>query len=510
VWRRRLHLGVRAKLIGAFILTIGTVVIGMILFLQWSFGRGFLDYLHQTEARHLEAIEGMLAQQYTACGDWQFLRNNARRWFRLLATLYGQSALDPTRPPQDHPWPPCDAMPEDGPEPLSHRPSRDALFDGEPGPVQRRPRSFPADILLLGPRLSVLDAEHQLVVGGGRHASAAHATLRPIRQGDRIVGWLRLTPLRAVTDRLDRRFLRRQSEAFSLIAVVAMALAVGVSACLARHFLAPVTELAHGTRALIAGQFGTRLRVASRDELGQLARDFNTLAHTLAHNEQTRRHMTADIAHELRTPLAILQGEIEALADGVRPCDAAALQSLHTEVLTLHTLVEDLYHLSLSDLGALTYRKAPVDLTVILANALHAFADRWAEKHLTLQRPFQAEAPVQVCADAERLSQLFTNLFENTLRYTDPGGQIRVWYTTQSDAVTIHVQDSAPGVPEDALPKLFDRWYRVETSRNRASGGTGLGLAICKNIVDAHEGKIWAQPSPLGGLWIQILLPLDA
>jgi two-component system sensor histidine kinase BaeS len=490
VWQRRLSLGVRSKLIGAFILTNGTVVIGMILFLQWSFGRGFLDYLHQTEVRHLDAIEGMLVQQYATCGDWQFLRHNPRRWFRLLMTLSRQSTPDLAQPPQDHPWPPCDTMP-----------------DGEPGHLPRRPpSSLPADLLLLGPRLSVLDVEHQLVVGG-RHESA-HATLRPIRQGDRVIGWLRLAPLPAVTDEVDRRFLTRQSQALSLIAVVAMALAVGVSVCLARHFLAPVTELTHGTRALIAGQFATRIRIASGDELGQLARDFNTLAYTLAHNEQARRHVTADIAHELRTPLAILRGEIEALADGVRSYDAAALQSLHTEVLTLHTLVEDLYHLSLSDLGALTYRKTPVDLAAILATALHAFADRWAEKHLTLEGPCQDDAPVRVFADAERLSQLFTNLFENTLRYTDPGGQIRVWYEQHDDVVAIHAQDSAPGVPEEALPKLFERWYRVETSRNRASGGTGLGLAICKNIVEAHEGKIRAQPSPLGGLWIQILLPV--
>jgi two-component system sensor histidine kinase BaeS len=376
--------------------------------------------------------------------------------------------------------------------------------DGESGPLPRRPPPFPDDLLLLGPRLSVLDAEHQLVVGGRRES--AHATLRPIRQDDRVVGWLRLTPLPAVTDELDRRFLTEQSQAFSLIAAVAMALAVGVSVCLARHFLAPVTDLTHGTRALIAGQFTTRIRVASGDELGKLARDFNTLAQTLSSNEQARRHVTADIAHELRTPLAILRGEIEALADGIRTCDAAALQSLHTEVLRLHTLVEDLYHLSLSDLGALTYRKAPLDLAALLANAVHAFADRWAEQHLTLEE--SCWAPVWVFADEERLSQLFTNLFENTLRYTDPGGQIHVWYEQQADTVAIHVQDSAPGVPEDALPKLFERWYRVETSRNRSSGGTGLGLAISKNIVEAHEGKIWAEPSPLGGLWIQILLPV--
>jgi two-component system sensor histidine kinase BaeS len=299
----------------------------------------------------------------------------------------------------------------------------------------------------------VLDAEHQLVVGGRR--DSAHATLRPIRQHDRVIGWLRLTPLPAVTDELDRRFLAKQSQAFTLIAVVAMVLAVSVSVCLARHFLAPVTDLTRGTRALIAGQFATRLRVASGDELGQLARDFNTLAQTLAHNEQARRQMTADVAHELRTPLAILRGEIEALADGIRICDAMALQSLHTEVLTLQTLVEDLYQLSLSDLGALTYRKASIDLAALLTHILHAFADRWTAKRLTLEGPGQAAAPVRVFADAERLSQLFTNLFENTLRYTDPGGQIRVWYEPQTNAVAIHVQDSAPGVPEDALPSCL-------------------------------------------------------
>lgn len=523
-WPLHIHLGVMSKLIGAFILTNGAVVIGMILFLHWSFGRGFLDYLHQTEVRHLDAIEGTLAQQYAECGDWQFLRHNPRRWFRLLGTLYGQGTPDPARrTPHDYSWPPCDAMPDGAPG--SHRPPprpsdwgprapydhpwppRDAMPDGAPGPLPRRPPPLPDDLLLLGPRLSVLNAEHQLVVGGWR--ASPHATLRPIRQGDRVVGWLRLTPLAAITNEQDRRFLTQQSQAFSLIAVVAMALAVSVSVCLARHFLAPITELAHGTRALIAGQFATRIRVASEDELGQLARGFNTLAHTLAHNDQARRQVTADIAHELRTPLAILRGEIEALADGVRTYDAAALQSLHTEVLRLHTLVEDLSHLALSDLGALTYRKAPIDLAATLANALHAFEERWAEKHLTLKGPRLDEAPVRVLADADRLSQLFTNLFENTLRYTDPGGQIHVWYEQQANAVAIHVQDSAPGVPEDALPKLFDRWYRVETSRNRAHGGTGLGLAICKNIVEAHEGKIWAQPSPLGGLWIQILVPVE-
>src|SRR5262245_37894315 len=123
MWQRRLHLGVRSKLIGAFILTNGTVVVGMVLFLHWNFGRGFLDYLHQTEVRHLDAIEAALARQYAVCGDWQFLRHNPRRWFHLLETIYGQSTTEAAqRTPHDPLWSPCDARPDSGPGSRPHHP----------------------------------------------------------------------------------------------------------------------------------------------------------------------------------------------------------------------------------------------------------------------------------------------------------------------------------------------------------------------------------------------------
>jgi two-component system sensor histidine kinase BaeS len=274
--------------------------------------------------------------------------------------------------------------------------------------------------------------------------------------------------------------------------------------------LAPIQALLAGTRALTAGQFAMHLRVTSGDELGQLATDFNLLAQTLEKNENMRRQWTADISHELRTPLAILRGEIEALQDGIRPYNADTLQSLHAEVLRLHTLVNDLYELSLSDLGALHYRKASVDLAAVLDEAIAAFRERFASKEMTVEVPGAQGSPVYVFADRARVHQLLSNLLENTLRYTDPGGRLHMWYVRQEQAVVLHVQDSAPGVSPEALPHLFDRFYRTDTSRTRLPGGAGLGLAICKNIVEAHGGQIGAQPSPLGGLWIQVTFPVSA
>jgi two-component system sensor histidine kinase BaeS len=478
------------KLLLAFLVTNVTVILLMVVMMRWSFARGFLHYIHQTEMRRLDALVTTLAQAYAEQEDWRFLRHNPRRWRQLLGAEQSQRAEGQVPTLSDDMPPPNEAS----------RPAR----RGASPPLRYRPD----DPLNLRLRLGVLDAAKQVVIGNPQ--SRPGDTLRPITYAGETVGWLRISPLQTITDELDRHFLAQQSRAFVLIITVSLALAAGVSILLAHHLLAPVRDLANGTRALAAGRFSTRLHVTSGDELGQLATDFNLLAHTLERNEHMRRQLTADISHELRTPLSILHGEIEALQDGIRPCNADTLQSLHSEVVRLNTLVNDLYELSLSDLGALHYRKATIDLGTVLDDALVAYRERLASKNIAIEAALMPHAPVIVFADAERLHQLFTNLLENTLRYTDPGGRLWVWYARHEKTVVIHFQDSAPGVPADALPKLFDRFYRADTARTRSQGGAGLGLAICKNIVEAHGGEICAQPSPLGGVWMQLTLPVSA
>jgi two-component system sensor histidine kinase BaeS len=215
----------------------------------------------------------------------------------------------------------------------------------------------------------------------------------------------------------------------------------------------------------------------------------------------------ADISHELRTPLAVLRGELEAIQDGVRKMSMESLASLQSEVAILTKLVDDLYQLSLSDAGALAYRKEETDAVHLIQLAEAAFRERFHAKQLHLTSTLPDKAPI--FGDPHRLSQLFNNLLENSLRYTDSGGGLDIIATRRDKCLQVYFQDSAPGLNEEQLLRIFERFYRTEGSRNRASGGSGLGLAICQNIVEAHGGKIRAEHSPTGGIRIILQLPLS-
>jgi two-component system sensor histidine kinase BaeS len=271
--------------------------------------------------------------------------------------------------------------------------------------------------------------------------------------------------------------------------------------------LRPVRQVAQASHRLAAGDYGVRVpERRSNDEVGQLSRDFNQLAHTLQRNEAMRREFMADVSHELRTPLGVLNGELEAMEDGVRPLDRSALGGLRGEVATLHKLVDDLYELSLADVGALSYRKAELELGELLRATASAFSERLAASGLSLALDLPP-SPLPVFGDERRLRQLFNNLFENSCRYTDTGGRLQVRARREGADTVIDFQDSAPGASAEQLPRLFDRFFRAEASRNRRSGGAGLGLSICQRIVEAHEGRIEALASELGGLWLRVQLP---
>jgi len=283
-----------------------------------------------------------------------------------------------------------------------------------------------------------------------------------------------------------------------------LVLAAVVAMVLARAFLLPVKRLAEATHRLAAGAYDTRVAVRSGDEIGGLGEDFNRLAHALERNEQLRRRFIADVSHELRTPLAIARGEIEAIEDGVRPLSRESLASLKHEVGALGKLVEDLYQLALADVGALAYRKERIDVAEVAREAVDAYGERLRERGLKVDAEL---APANVFGDGDRLGQAFRNLLENSLRYTDPGGRLRIGVKRDAGRVAVEFEDSAPGVAAQAMPHLFERFFRVEGSRNRVHGGAGLGLAIVRSIVEAHGGEIVARASQLGGLSVMIALP---
>jgi two-component system sensor histidine kinase BaeS len=497
------------KLFLVFVATVALVVVLMLLLLRWSFQRGFIDYLNQSDASQITIVVERLEAHYADYGSWDALQQRPRLWREITRpTVTDESpSYDFDRPP-----PPMGEGPEG---PFAHNNSRPPPppgsrgFPGRPsnnnGPDNRPP--LPANIttLAIGPRLTLFNQKQQHIFG--RNLPFTQLNITPLKEGKRVIGWLGLKPLTAPSQSRDIAFLQQQSGNLYLIAMVALIIAALVSLLLARRLLLPIRALATGARALSQGEYSSQVTVHSGDELGQLANDFNQLANTLAANESARRRWIADISHELRTPLSVLRGEIEALQDGVRPITPNALHSLHCEVGQLSKLVDDLYQLSLSDLGALDYHKQRLDLSELIAQVCNSYQPRFDSAGITLAYT-PANKPLWVMADAERIGQLLHNLLENTLRYTDSGGRIEITTLIDKQKIQLNLLDSAPGVDETALPHLFDALYRVESSRNRAKGGAGLGLAIVHNIVTAHQGHIEAKSSLLGGLWIRVTLPM--
>ena len=278
-----------------------------------------------------------------------------------------------------------------------------------------------------------------------------------------------------------------------------------ISLVLTMNMTGPIRKLGRGTRSLISGEFKTRVSIKNRDELGKLSRDFNILAKTLDKNSESQKQWLADISHELRTPIAILKSELEAVEDGIREFDKETLQSLTHEVKRINNLVNDLYELTLADLGAMKYQMREMNIGSCLKEVIESHRERLESSGIIINESIDTE--VSFLGDSYRLEQLFTNLIENTLRYTDSPGKLEILLSENKEKILITFNDSAPSVDHDVLDKIFDRFFREELSRSREKGGAGLGLAICHEIVEAHSGEIKAIQSDYGGLSVQITLP---
>lgn len=475
----RMKIRIQHKLFLAMLAAAGAVVLSMYLVMRWSFDRNFLKYSHTLDLERLEAVAGKLEEAYAGEGSWRFLAEDPQR---LRALFRDSAGFMPRRPGGRRGMgmgPMHDLPPGHAPEPGGWLLRRIVLLDGEKNPV-------------LGPPAPPRGME-----------------LRPLTHEGKTVGYLGILPPRIVSDARQLRFVREQKRAFAFIAIAVVALAALLSVPLARQMVRRIRELASATHLLASGKFDTRVHGDSSDELGQLSRDFNTLALTLEKNEAARRQWVADISHELRTPLSVLRGEIEALQDGVREATPQAIGALHGEVMKLGRLVDDLYELSLSDLGALAYRRAETDLAALLRQAVEAYRNELAGRGIRVEADVPADRPFPAFADPDRLNQLFSNLLENSLKYTEEGGRLSVRIGREDRKAVVDFEDSGPGVPGPELARLFDRLYRVEGSRSRATGGAGLGLAICRNIVEAHGGTIAAFPSSMGGLRVKVELPLS-
>jgi len=483
-WRPRLR--VAHKLFLLLATTIGLSLLAMGALTVHHLRSGFVDYVNDADFDRLAPLAQTLAARHDAGQGFDGLRD-PQAWQSVvqqaLPPPHGGAAPEMVIPPAP-PEPPLPPAPPPPPE-FGHGP--------HPPPAP------------LPPRISLLDAGHAVIAG---EPPPADALERPIRVGGSVVGWLALRPLDRPVDRRDTAFLAAQVHGMAWLALVLLGFAVALAWLFARHLLAPLREVERAARQLSDGHFGLRLATSRRDELGDLVRHVSRLSLALAAHETARQRWMADISHELRTPLAIVRGELEAMRDGVRPVDAAALHSLHEEVMRLDRLVADLHLWSMADAGSLSYRPASHDLAELLADGVARFATAAREAGITIA--YEGE-PARVRVDVDRMRQLIDNLLGNSLRYTDRGGGVetRVFIDVDAGQVCLRVDDTPPGVPETSLPHLFEPLYRAENSRSRASGGSGLGLAIAQRIAVAHGGTLTASASPLGGLRVELRLPLE-
>ncbi|MBB6287215.1 MULTISPECIES: sensor histidine kinase efflux regulator BaeS [unclassified Pseudomonas] len=458
-----MKLSISTKLFVAVLAGVLLVILSMGLATSWSFGRGFLGFINEQAMERMAQVVPRLATAYQREGNWDFLRNRPDRWFDVM------------RPDPDA------ARASDDFRPPLASDLTGALF-----------------------RIALLDKDKKRVTG--YPAIGEDALIQPVVVNSETVGWLAVTPFQSVTEAGGERFQQYQLRTSLVMGVFSLLLAMLIAWWIARTLLEPVKRVAAATHRLASGDYGSRVAVASDDEVGQLSRDFNQLAYTLERNEKMRREFMADVSHELRTPLSVLRGELEAIEDGVRSLDQSSMKSLQGEVSMLSKLVDDLYELSLADVGALTYRKAPCRLNDLLENSLAMYRERFTARQLQIDLELPRQ-PVELLADASRLQQLFSNLLENAVRYTDVNGTLRISVGVDRDTVRIDFLDSGPGVSASQLPRLFERFYRGESSRNREHGGAGLGLAICRSIANAHDGSLIADHSPYGGLWLILRLP---
>lgn len=346
--------------------------------------------------------------------------------------------------------------------------------------------------------------------GGSKWTAEAFTLADEIRVANQIVGYLLIEGgmmfSRADESRLVQRLNRAAIVAAAIGGGVGLLVAILLSITLGR----PIRELTQAARQIRAGNLSQRVNVRGDDEIGLLARTFNQMAEALEKAEQTRRTMTADIAHELRNPLAVQRAHLEALIDGVYPLSVDSLQTILEQNHLLTRLVEDLRTLALAESGQLSLKKTIVGVEELITRISNTFQAQASERQIRLSIPDWPKdgvALLDVNGDPMRLEQILGNLLSNALRYTPAGGEIKIGIEDAGEQVIIMVEDSGPGISEADLPYIFERFYRADRSRSRLEGGSGLGLAIARNLALAHGGWLEAANSPQGGAVFTLTLP---
>ena len=363
------------------------------------------------------------------------------------------------------------------------------------------------DYVLTAPDGTILSASDEEQLGQRlSHWELKRAT--PVTVDDQVIGYLLPPPF----DRFKPGRPLGITSALQGFLLTGLLIGLGslvVGLVISRGVSRPLSHLTEATRAVAAGDLDVRVSARYPGEMGELATAFNDMAADLARADELRRNLTADVAHELRTPLSVIRGKLEGVLDGIYPATAEHLEPVLEETELLTRLVEDLRLLALAEAGQLALEKRPLDVGDLLRDAQVNFGPQAADRGVTLSLDPPPDLP-QVLADWQRIAQVLGNLLTNALRHTPPGGCVTMSAAADDDRVTVTVADTGTGIPADDLPYIFERFWRGDKSRSRAGGGTGLGLAIAKHIVEAHGGTIGVESAPGEGARFWFTLPVTS
>jgi len=387
---------------------------------------------------------------------------------------------------------------------------RAELFMRYPAP-NNNPPPRPYDALV------VTDQFGNVIRPGASYRLGAHVPADQIQHGtaiqvdDKTVGYLIFSPPPFEENSPERNFLNRTTQLLIYSALAAFAIALLLGVLLSRSLTSPIRELTQATHAISQGELSQQVLIHSNDELGELGKAFNKMSTELSRSVNVRRQMTADIAHELRTPLSLILGHAEAVHDGVLPPTRENFEIIREEASRLEHLVDDLRTLSLADAGELSIHPQTVEPERLLREVASLYQVQAQRKNITLDVEIASHlATLEV--DPGRMTQVLTNILDNALRHTPEGGRIVLSAkevndkrSSPADRVELAVQDSGPGLNAEDLDRIFERFYRTDASRH--AGGSGLGLAIARSIVQAHGGQVSAETEARKGLKIIVSLP---
>ena len=528
-------------------LVITTVSLGV---LHWTMQKNFARYVADVEMQKLDHVISNLAGVYTVYHDWgnaiqaQILQIEgtaapddydrlSRWWLRrqydiALQQRYFQEntllSVSPSLNPAEQSKPVVDA--EELHLMEQNLPSEYQPFEGLKFPLSANQNIFRTDKkadgvqadstqnqgkkkqfismpdrLGLSSRLSLYDANKQFVVG---EPSDIPVSYRPIMVNDKIVGYLGLKPVLDKDDALSINFFSNQKRYLLLIYGLTFLTSLIAALLLATYFKKPIQRLLNATRELTKGHYQHQVKINRNDELGDLSNEINQLAVILDQHEQSRRQWVADTSHELKTPLAVLQAQIEAMQDGIRKPTPEHFESMLRQVTSLKKLTQDLADLAQAEAQQLTCYLAEVNPWDVVLQEVENFKPKFAQADLSIS--VQGKG-TNLQLDIDRFKQIMVNLLGNSIRYTEAGGEVRIHTEQSATHWSVIVDDSPLGLSDEQLARLGERFYRVDDSRTRSTGGTGLGLALSGKIAQALGGKLSFEHSPLGGLRCKLTFP---